>query len=80
MNADGVVNIQDLVLVSANFGKTGKNVADVNGDDVVNIEDLVRVAGALVNAAAAPAVWGHDLEIALTRVEVQPMAARSKTD
>ena len=70
VNADGVVNIQDLVLVSANFGKTGKNVADVNGDGVVNIEDLVRVAGALVNAAAAPAVWGHNLEIALTRTEV----------
>lgn len=70
VNADGIVNIQDLVLVSANFGKTGKNVADVNGDDVVNIEDLVRVAGALVNDAAAPAVWGHDLEIALTRAEV----------
>jgi len=70
VNADGVVNIQDLVLVSANFGKTGKNVADVNGDGVVNIEDLVRVAGALVNDAAAPALWGHDLEIALTRAEV----------
>ena len=70
VNSDSVVNIQDLVLVSANFGKTGKNVADVNGDGVVNIEDLVRVAGALVNDAAAPAVWGHSLEIALTRAEV----------
>lgn len=70
VNSDGVVNIQDLVLVSANFGKTGQNVADVNGDGVVNIEDLVRVAGALVNAAAAPAVWAHDLETALTHEEV----------
>ena len=70
VNADGIVNIQDLVLVSANFGKTGENVADVNGDGVVNIEDLVRVTGALVNDAAAPAVWRHDLEIALTRAKV----------
>ena len=71
VNADGVVNIQDLVLVASNFGKTGKNVADVNGDSVVNIKDLVRVAGALVNDATAPAAWRHDLEIALTRAEVR---------
>ncbi len=70
VNADGVVNIQDLVLVSANFGKTGKNIADVNGDSVVNIEDLVRVAGALVNAAGAPALWDRNLEVNLTRAEV----------
>lgn len=70
VNADGVVNIQDLVLISANFGKTGQNVADVNGDGVVNIEDLVKVAGALVNDAAAPAVWDRDLEVDLTRAEV----------
>ena len=46
VNGDGVINIQDLVLVSAQFGKTGKNSADVNGDGVVNIRDLVLVAGA----------------------------------
>ena len=37
VNGDGVVNIQDLVLVSGQFGKTGEHVADVNGDGVVNI-------------------------------------------
>lgn len=47
VNGDGVVNIQDLVLVSSHFGQTGKNSADVNGDGVVNISDLVLVAGAL---------------------------------
>lgn len=47
VNADGVVNIQDLVLISSNLGKTGKNEVDVNGDDVVNIQDLVRVAQAM---------------------------------
>ena len=41
VNNDGVVNIQDLVLVGANFGKTGENPAVVNGDGVVNIVDLV---------------------------------------
>ena len=56
VNSDGVVNIQDLVLVASNFGQMGANAADVNGDGVVNITDLVKVAGALGNAAAAPSL------------------------
>ena len=56
VNGDGVVNIQDLVLVSGQFGKTGEHVADVNGDGVVNIQDLVLVAGAFGEGAAAPSV------------------------
>ena len=52
INDDGVVNIQDLVLVSANFGKTGESKADVNG--VVDIVDLVKVAAAIRNTATAP--------------------------
>ena len=54
VNNDGVVNIQDLVIVGANFGKTGENIADVNGDGVVNIVDWVTVASAFGNTAAAP--------------------------
>ena len=45
------MNIQDLVLVSSNFGETGENKADVNGDGVVDIVDLVKVGGAIANAA-----------------------------
>ena len=52
LNADGVVNIQDLVLVSSHFGNTGENVADVNGDRVVNILDLTSVAKAIDSGAA----------------------------
>ena len=44
VNGDGVINIQDLVLVASNFGQTGRNTADVNRDGVVNIVDLVQVA------------------------------------
>ena len=44
VNGDGIVNIQDLVLVSSRLGETGQNRADVNGDGVVNIQDLVLVA------------------------------------
>ena len=53
-NNDGVVSIDDLVLVASNYGGTGQNAADVNGDGVVDIDDLTTVAGALDNAAAAP--------------------------
>ncbi len=61
VNRDGVVNIQDLVVVGSNFGQTGQNSADVNDDGVVDIVDLVVVAGAIWNAATAPAVHFHAL-------------------
>ena len=62
-NNDGVVDIQDLVLVASNYGKTGQNAADINGDGVVNIDDLTTVAGALDNAGAAPSVHPQTLEL-----------------
>ena len=56
VNKDGVVNIQDLVAVAANFGVTGQRRADVNGDGTVDIRDLVAVAAAFGRMAAnAPA-------------------------
>ena len=70
INDDGVVNIQDLVLVSANFGRTGENKADVNGDGVVDIVDLVKVAAALGNTAGAPSFHPQTLGM-LTTADVQ---------
>ena len=43
VNGDGVVNIQDLVIVANAFGKAEP---DLNGDGIVNIQDLVIVANA----------------------------------
>ncbi|MCE2415045.1 dockerin type I repeat-containing protein [Candidatus Poribacteria bacterium] len=43
VNADGIVNILDLVAVANGFGK---KAPDVNGDGVVNVLDLVAVANA----------------------------------
>ena len=63
VNDDGIVNIQDLVVVSSNIGKRGENKADVNGDGIVDIVDLVKVAGALKNAAAAPSLNPQTLAI-----------------
>ena len=56
VNGDGEVNIQDLVLVSSNFGQIGQNSADVNGDGIVNVADLVLVIGAFDNVVSAPAL------------------------
>ena len=78
VNGDRIVNIQDLVLVSSNFGKTGQNSADVNSDGVVNISDLVLVAGAFgEGAAAAPTLHPSDLE-GLTAAEVQDLLTQAR--
>ena len=78
INRDGVVNIQDLVLVAGRFGQAGDNGADVNGDGVVNIQDLVLVAGALGNVAGAPSGWNRDLEIAPTESDVRQWLAQTR--
>ena len=51
VNKDGIVNIQDLVLVSKAFGQTADPNADqnsdVNSDGIVNVIDLVQVSNRL---------------------------------
>ena len=77
INEDGVVNIQDLVLVSSSFGKTGENEADINGDGVVDIVDLVKVAAALGNTADAPSFYPQTLAM-LTTADVQSWLAQAQ--
>ena len=78
VNSDGVVNIQDLVLVASNFGGTGQNSADVNSDGIVNISDLVLVAGALgEDAATAPTLHPSDLE-GFTAAEIQQLLTQAR--
>ena len=55
LNGDGVLNILDLVLITAHFGESeDSHQADINGDSFVNILDLVLIAGFLDAGAAAP--------------------------
>ena len=70
INSDGVVNIQDLVIINARFGQRGQNSADVNEDGIVDIVDLVHVAGAFGDDAAAPPVHPQVLEM-LTSADVR---------
>ena len=63
VNGDGVVNILDLTLVAAYFGKTVDPTQvpnpDANGDGIVNIMDLVLVANAMGRTATGghPHLW-----------------------
>ena len=77
VNGDGIVNIQDLVLVASNLGKTGQNAADVNADGIVNIQDLVLVAGALGTSAAAPSIHPQSLEM-LTAADVKSWLSQAQ--
>ena len=55
VNKDGVVNIQDLVLVAASFGqprdRNAEQDPDVNRDGIVNVLDLVRVSNSFGQTA-----------------------------
>ena len=65
VTGNGKVNVNDLVEVARNYGKTvgaGANrKADVNGDGEVDFDDLVLVAKA-VDDAAAPALTQEEIE------------------
>ncbi len=61
VNADGMIDILDLVLVASHFGETSTADqplnSDVNGDDHVNILDLVLVANHLGKTVRPPVAF-----------------------
>ena len=65
VTGNGKVNVNDLVEVARNYGKTvgaGANRrADVNNDGKVDVDDILAVIEA-VDAAAAPALAQEDIE------------------
>ncbi len=80
INRDGVVNIQDLIIVSARFGERGQNSADLNKDGLIDIVDLVLVASAFGGEAAAPTLYPQALEpLTITGVQGWLSQARQLT-
>ena len=77
INRDGLVNIQDLVIVGARLGQKGHNSADLNGDGLVDIVDLVLVANAFSADAAAPSLNPHVLE-QLTAADVKDWLSQAR--
>ncbi len=70
-NADGGVDLQDLVFVASQFGQSGgENAADINGDGVVDIADILLVAGALEIGNGAPSAYSRSIGL-LTVGEVE---------
>ena len=61
VNADGMINILDLVLIASHFGETltadQTPNPDVNGDGNVNILDLVLVASHLGETVEPPVAF-----------------------
>ena len=66
VTGNGKVNVNDLVEVAKNYGKTvagGANRrADVNNDGKVDVDDFIAVAEAVDAAAGAPALTQEDIE------------------
>ena len=66
VNKDGVVNIQDLVLVAAAFGqprdRNTQQDPDVNRDGVVNVLDLVRVSSSFGQTVPNENSVYHDIQ------------------
>ncbi|MYB96556.1 hypothetical protein F4054_00275 [Candidatus Poribacteria bacterium] len=78
VNKDGVVCVQDLVIIVSQIGTIGETDMDTNSDGIVNILDILLVAGSI--GACAPC----DLEIPnhvaekLTTADVQLWLAQAR--
>lgn len=71
VNKDGKVDLNDLIAVARDYGKTGDLPTDVNNDNRVDIKDLTEVARAINPNFAAPAVAQEVPHLPFTAQEVQ---------
>ena len=69
-NADGTVDVKDLMVIVQNYKAVGTNDADVNGDNIVDVNDLILVASILDMSDAAPSLHLDPLE-GITRADIQ---------
>ena len=79
VNSDGVLNILDLVLVSASFGQSGDSAADLNDDGIVDLLDLYLIGNVLNNIESAPSAKSLSSDT-LTAAEVQEWLTHAKQD
>ena len=68
---DGRVDINDLVAVARDYGKTGSRATDVNNDNRVDIKDLTAVAKAVNPNFAAPTLAQEVTTLPFTAKEIQ---------
>lgn len=78
VNKDGQVNINDLIEVAKNYGKTGTNNADVNGDNRVDVKDFTAVAKAVNPNFAAPILTQEVTTLPFTAKEIQQWIQEAK--
>lgn len=82
VTGNGRVDINDLVEVARNYGKTvagsANPKADVNGDGRVDIEDLTLIARRVNDDFAAPTQSPEASELPFTAIEVQQWVRDAK--
>ena len=72
VNADGKVDVLDLIWVAVSYQMRGPAVpADVNADGVVNVQDLVAVAEGIDAAAVLPANVAEEVALAAEAAAVR---------
>ena len=75
VTGNGTVNVNDLVEVARNLGKSGTR-ADVNNDGIVDAKDLIAVVKAIDPDLAAPSVLAQKL--LFTTAEIQQWIQNAK--
>ena len=77
VDGNGIVDVEDLVLVAKAYGEEGDNDADVDDSGIVDIKDLILVAEAIDDAADAPAIRPQ-MQTIFTQEQLRELIAEVK--